>query len=169
MQEPQWKSPEDAFPLPWSQPAKGFFYAKILPMNSKKRKWAWLPIVPIVLFVTAFTSNKHVPHYSPTKICDDSLIAKIDRYNDNVTDFTIDMHEGCFGALIRVPKEWKTVWYQSEGDTKDWWVSFWLTGQPSSSGPFNGNPTQHLDVAEHWFRIQGHGKIKFYSNDSTPK
>jgi hypothetical protein len=150
--------------------AKGLFVMlKSCRMNSKKRKWAWLTIVPIVLLVTAFTSNKHTLRYNPAKICDDSFRTRIDHFNDNLPGFTIDMPEGCFGALIRVPKEWKTVWYQSEGDTKDWWVSFWLTGEPNAIGPFNGNSSQHWDVAGKWFRLQGHGKIKFYSNDSTPK
>ena len=78
----------------------------------------------------------------------------------------LDLGEGCWsGWTMKLPEAWGDSWNWQLIQTKnsEWpWVAFWFTGHFRHNGPFccGDHPTM---MAEKQFRIQGRGKIRFYS------
>ena len=127
----------------------------------------------VVLFVNyaqSIAREAPVPptkvNYSPTKICDDALDQDLDYSRKNVRHFEVKMHEGCFGAFVRIPTAWRDWHAEPTGDTTGYWTAWWLANEYKPRGPFSANETNVLPTAA--ARLQGHGTIRFFTNTAVP-
>lgn len=88
----------------------------------------------------------------------------------NTPKFDVTMQEGCFSGTITMPRRMYNngyfYWQPLNGDSQ-WWVALWFEGYPRASGPYHANEMPQLTnlPTPIRFRIQGHGRILFYSNN----
>jgi hypothetical protein len=108
-----------------------------------------------------------VMRFNEYKICDEASSRNFDHSNEeNVDHFDITLTEGCFDAFFRPPKSWHNWFWQPIGDTNGWWLAFWWSGRPRPDGPFGPNAKPDLGVPPtNFYRLQGHGKVRIYTND----
>lgn len=107
-------------------------------------------------------------NYNAIKICDDAFKQQYDFHTEQSGHKDIVLKDGCFGGFVRWPDAWKNWYYQPVGDTDGWWVSFWYSGTTQPAGPYGPNQIpEHMTVPSRYFRLQGHGTIRAFSNDVT--
>ena len=105
--------------------------------------------------------------YNMRKICDDAFQTSLDYRDQEIANFTLTLSDGCFGPAVRLPKVWRSWWYQPTGKQDNWWIAFWVIGQQNPRGPFGPNDKPDFNSGP-GFRLQGHGQVLLYSNDVLP-
>jgi hypothetical protein len=102
--------------------------------------------------------------YDPHKICDDAWKNEL-RFDDNVDHFDVDLHEGCFSGLIHIPERFRRqYWFQPVNADPQWWFAIWFIGG-NPQGPFGANDKPLFNSAPMEFRLQGKGRIRYYTNE----
>jgi hypothetical protein len=115
---------------------------------------------------TATTSAR--ANYGP-QVCDNAFHSDIHHEKDVLDHFTVDLGEGCFSGFVYLPPYWAAGWFhQPTGDTNNWWVAYWFANYPSPNGPYGPNDKYSFDNHPLVFRLQGHGKILFYTSVVKP-
>lgn len=104
-------------------------------------------------------------HYSPTSICDDAWKHDYDYTQKDIDHFDIELHDGCFSAIISLPERFRRqYWHQPVNPDQSWWFAIWFVGG-RPQGPFGPNAAPVFDHAPMQFRLQGHGTIRYYTNE----
>lgn len=86
---------------------------------------------------------------------------------DNLTHIDVDLQEGCFSGMIKLPHTW-TDWRMQLLQKPDSWVSIWYAQNPKA-GPiipllkFNQDPTtQDWTTTPQAFRLEGKGTLRIF-------
>jgi len=113
----------------------------------------------------ATNTQPQVASYNPGRLCENAWQSDVHHENDKINHFTVDLTEGCFGGYVHFPKTWTGQWWTQPADpnVSDYWVAYWFSGgQPD--GPYTVNHGGALRYTSNEVRLQGHGKIMFYTN-----
>ncbi len=107
-------------------------------------------------------------NYQTHVICPDAW--KHDFAPDANTDhFDITLHDGCFSGFVKLPARFiapgHSYWWQPLNPDPNWWVAFWYEGQAAPKGPYGANGHPECDYCPIRIRLQGHGTIRYYTND----
>ncbi len=111
-------------------------------------------------------------NYDPTVVNNDSSSEPLDySLNIDADHFDINLSEGSFGPIVTVPSNWFNWKYCSVGGTG--WVAFLDVNHDVLAGPFGLSKNimesrcfPFLFCGYHTttsFRLQGRGKIRFFS------
>jgi hypothetical protein len=107
--------------------------------------------------------------YNPDKICESSWTAPVDYRNQSPNYFDVVLTEGCWSGWVYLPRAWR-VWYHTPvGDVNGWWVALWYSGQSRAAGPYRISQigTVSFNNVQSILRLQGHGTVRFYSNQAA--
>jgi hypothetical protein len=114
-------------------------------------------------------SNTPPPfNFGGTKVCDDAWTT--DKHFENVTsdNVVVDLKEGCFSGYVHLPTRWGRWYSQPVGDgTDNYWIAFWFPND-SPLGPYRTNDTANFGIRDPVFRVEGHGKVRFYTAIPPP-
>jgi hypothetical protein len=88
-----------------------------------------------------------------------------DLSQQNMDEFSIDLHPGCFSGYILIPQSWEYYRMQATDSLQDWWLAYkWYVSKNSSSGqrpPLHANDLLNMTHGSHKIRVQGHGRLMF--------
>lgn len=119
----------------------------------------------------AGTSSLSNRNYHATLICDDAW--QHDVYPDaNADHFDITLQEGCFSGIVSLPARFianigqtNTYHWQPFDPDPNCWAAMWFQGSSGGVGPYGPNDTPDHRNTPAKFRLQGHGRIRYYTNN----
>lgn len=88
---------------------------------------------------------------------------------ERISQFDVQLHDGCFADWVRVPRFWRTWEKEFVSPEPDHHVGFWYFGWPRSAGPYGPNNIPEInyppavgngDVQAKW-RLQGKGIFRY--------
>lgn len=130
-------------------------------------------LIGFVRMIAEFSSkpvatNTPATPYSPATVCPDQINNDINYSAETTRYVDVPLHEGCFGAVIRLPKYWKNFFWQPADNQKGFWWAIWITEESKARGPFLAGQLASLHLPTERARFQGHGTLRLYSNDTPP-
>jgi TonB family protein len=93
-----------------------------------------------------------------------------DLSQQDVDQFSIELHPGCFSGYILIPQSWEYYHMQAAGPLDNWWLAYkWYVSKNSSSGqrpPLQAGDLVSMTHGSHKIRVQGHGQLLFLRTPS---
>jgi TonB family protein len=108
-------------------------------------------------------SKEGTPVYNPTRICDEAFNDDYDFRGQHIRYFDITLRQGCFSGFVLWPTSWTQWNVQFIDGTTGSWVAFWFERSAAGTQVYRSN--DRFDFTHTGsFRLQGNGKIRFFSN-----
>jgi hypothetical protein len=142
-----------------------------------KKAVGWLVALGVVVTFIIFGAlvSPSRPNPAPTftnRICEDSFKHDVDLTESKETHIEVVLTEGCWSGFIHLPKYWNRnddgFNVQSAGNQDGAWAAFWFASSNHADGPYGPNLTQFYQDRGTVLRVQGHGKIVFFTHKSGP-
>lgn len=130
--------------------------------------FVFLVFLGLVLIKNCGRSNGRIPaaRNSPAaeipridyslRVCDDAWEHEVDRKDDRVSNFIVELRPGCFSGYVYPPRTWREWHHAFVGDPSRCWVAMWFERE-QPRGPYIGLqfPVSFGATASNNFRLQG--------------
>jgi hypothetical protein len=120
---------------------------------------------------TVQQQSQYIGTYNATRLCDDAFKSEYDFSKSEKSHIVIELHDGCWSSFVYLPNWWPIgsiggdFFAQSTGDLTGFWMKIWLGGQNAPDAAlFGPNFAQEFQSMGNSFRLQGHGKVVFFTH-----